>query len=243
MLEGIIARRVLLNFRVDPGVAQRLLPAPLTVDQHDGHAIAGICLIRLEKLRPKGMPQALGVASENMAQRIAIQYPSAEGLKTGVFIWRRDTDSALVEALGGRLFPGVHHNSQFRFAETSSGFEFAVKSKDGAVDVSFAAQPLPEWRATPAFTTFENVSDFFHRGECGFSCSLHGDQLEGMQLKMLRWHMEPLALRLRRAAFYQDVVRFPAGSVEFDCGLIMRGLPHEWHELREIPEIANLESR
>jgi len=30
-----------------------------------GSAIAGICLIRLEEIRPKGMPSFVGVSSEN----------------------------------------------------------------------------------------------------------------------------------------------------------------------------------
>ncbi len=48
MIQGVIARRILLNFRADAEVVQRLLPAPLQVDQQNGHAIVGVCLIRLE---------------------------------------------------------------------------------------------------------------------------------------------------------------------------------------------------
>ena len=28
--------------------------------------------------------------------------------------------------------------------------------------------------------------------------------------------------------YYADRARFPAGSVEYDCTLVMRDLPHEW---------------
>jgi len=57
---------------------------------------------------------------------------------------------------------------------------------------------------------------------------------------MLRWEMTPLDVQLKRAAFYFDTSRFPEGSVEFDCGLAMRGLPHEWHELEDVPELAGI---
>jgi len=68
VLEGVIARRVLPNFSVDPGVAARLVPPPLEVSLVGGRAVAGVCLIRLEHLRPKGLPSAVGVMSENAAR-------------------------------------------------------------------------------------------------------------------------------------------------------------------------------
>ena len=52
LIQGVIARRMLLNFRADADVVQRLLPAPLQCDRQHGHAIVGVCLIRLENLRP-----------------------------------------------------------------------------------------------------------------------------------------------------------------------------------------------
>ena len=67
VIHGVIARRMLLNFRADAKVVQRLLPDPLRVDQQQGHAIVGICLIRLENLRPNG--------------RMAFPVPSVSRLK------------------------------------------------------------------------------------------------------------------------------------------------------------------
>jgi hypothetical protein len=26
--------------------------------------------------------------------------------------------------------------------------------------------------------------------------------------------------------------------MHFDCGLLMRGIPHEWHEISQVPELA-----
>lgn len=238
LLEGIIARRVLLNFRADAQVVQRLLPSPLEVEEQRGSAIVGVCLIRLEQLRPRGIPGALGVASENMAHRVAIRYPTPQGLRPGVFIWRRETDQKLVELLGGRLFPGVHHGASFRVRDEAGMLAMDVTTDDGRADVRFSAGHSVPWRPTPSFDSFEEVSEFFRKGDCGFSCSLRGDELEGLQLKTLRWEMEPLAVELERCAFYFDPARFPKGSVAFECGLLMRGLPHQWHQITDIPELA-----
>ena len=69
---GIIRRRLLINFRVEPEVIERLLPSPLEPKLHEGFAIAGLCLIRLEQVRPKGLPAIVGLASESAAHRIAV---------------------------------------------------------------------------------------------------------------------------------------------------------------------------
>lgn len=238
LIRGVIARRMLLNFRADVDVVQRLLPAPLQVDQQHGHAIVGVCLIRLENLRPQGIPGPIGLSSENMAHRVAIRYPSRDGNRTGVFIWRRETDQRLVELLGGRLFPGVHHHARFQVSESQNHLSMDVISDDGKADVHFSARVLGEWRRSPSFDSFDDVSEFFRKGDCGFSCSLSGGELEGLQLKMLKWEIVPMEIESQHCAFYADSQRFPAGSVDFDCGLLMRGLPHEWHQLTDIPELA-----
>ena len=32
-----------------------------------------------------------------------------------------------------------------------------------------------------------------------------------------------------RSSYFDDHSVFPAGSIEFDCALLMRGIEHEWH--------------
>jgi hypothetical protein len=48
IIEGIIRRRILSNFRVQPEVMQRLIPDRFKPKVHQGYAVAGICLIRLD---------------------------------------------------------------------------------------------------------------------------------------------------------------------------------------------------
>lgn len=162
MIQGVIARRILLNFRADAEVVQRLLPAPLQVDQQNGHAIVGVCLIRLENLRPYGVPGPLGLSSENMAHRVAIRYPGSEGIRPGVFVWRRETDQRLVELLGGRLFPGVHHHARFRVSENKNRLSMDVTSDEGKADVRFSARVSDEWRrhlASARLMKYQNFSE------------------------------------------------------------------------------------
>jgi hypothetical protein len=47
-------------------------------------------------------------------------------------------------------------------------------------------------------------------------------------LRTHAWHVEPLDVEWALAGYYADRARFPSGSVEYDCTLLMRDIPHEW---------------
>lgn len=101
VLEGRIARRILVNFRLDPEWARLILPAPFEPEIRNGYAVAGVCLIRLEEMRPKGLPAWTGLHLESAAHRIAIRQPDTQEGGHGVYIFRRETDSRLTEMTGG----------------------------------------------------------------------------------------------------------------------------------------------
>ena len=65
---GVIDRRLLVNYRVEPVVIAELLPEPFRPQIVAGHAVAGICLIRLSQIRPVHTPAWIGWKSENAAQ-------------------------------------------------------------------------------------------------------------------------------------------------------------------------------
>lgn len=234
VLEGVIARRLLVNFRVRPEVAQALVPEPMTVQLQNGFAVAGICLIHLEQLRPKGLPAAVGLSSENMAHRFAVTYPGAGGKRHGVFVRRRETDQRLVALLGGRMFPGVQRQASFRIDDTGDCIKMDIETEGGASDVTLTASPADAWTPTLLFATLAESSAFFERGDCGLSCGLHEEVLEGMQLRTQFWKAAPLQIESLHSAFFENAALFPPGSAEFDSALLMRGIPHEWHELDKI---------
>lgn len=244
VLKGLISRRVLLNFRTDPDVVRKLLPKPFEPQVVHGSAIVGVCLIRMEELRPSGLPPQVGLASENMAHRVAVRYPENGETKTGVFIWRRETDQRLVQLFGGRLFPGVHHGATFTVrddpGDAAGAIAMDVKSGDGTTDVAFSAREASSWSTPSRFADLKEACAFFAQGDCGFSCTRDGDAVEGMQLRIANWSARPLTVELQKAAFYLDNPQFPRGSVEFDCGLLMRAVPHEWHELKRVPELESV---
>jgi len=233
VLQGTIKRRLLVNFRADPQVAQRLIPAPLKVLEHKGSAIVGICLIRLEHIRVKGFPSALGIASENMAHRIAVTYDDSNNqAREGVYIWRRDSNQILNQLGGGRLFPGLHSPAEFTVSDDGKNTELEAQTQSHNADahVKGTDQSLDSF-SSQAFSDFEEARGFFSRGACGFNCSVDGKHLEGMELVTKDWIASPMQMSRTDSSFYSDKSKWPEGSVQFDCALIMRDIEHEWHEI------------
>jgi hypothetical protein len=77
----------------------------------------------------------------------------------------------------------------------------------------------------------ESASAFFEGGSVGYSPGREQTgRLDGIELRSLSWRVEPLAVDRIESSFFDDVRRFPKGSVAFDCALLMRGIEHEWHE-------------
>lgn len=112
-IHGIIERRVLLNYHIDSEVLQRVLPPGFRPKLFKGMGIGGVCMIRFSELRPRLVPSWLGLRSENAAHRIAVEWDQEDGVKEGVFIPRRDTNSSFNKAFGGTVFPGIFHKGNF----------------------------------------------------------------------------------------------------------------------------------
>jgi hypothetical protein len=229
-IRGVIDRRILVNFRVEPRVLSQYLPAPFRPQLVNGAGMAGVCLIRLRGIRPKFLaPPILGLSSENAAHRIAVAWEQDGELRAGVFIPRRDTSSRLNTLVGGRLFPGVHHHATFHVREEGDHYRVALDSDDRRTHVLVDGHVAPNLPAASVFGSLREASDFFARGSLGYSVTRSPGEFDGLELRSLNWRVQPLAVERVESSFFEDRSRFPPGSVEFDCALLMRGIDHEWH--------------
>jgi hypothetical protein len=234
VIQGIIRRRILANFRVEPQVMQRQLPSRFRPKLQAGFAVAGICLIRLEHIRPRFVPESVGLNSENAAHRVAVLWDEDGAAREGVFISRRDTNSQLNHLLGGRIFPGEHHLASFTISELESEIRLSLESADATVVVKLegnVAQALP---ASSVFSSLAEASRFFEGGSLGYSVTHDPNRLDGLNLKTRQWQVEPLELKTIYSSYFSDEQRFPKSSIEFDHALIMKNVAHEWHSAEDL---------
>lgn len=230
-LSSVVERRLLVNYRVDPDVAARLLPEGLRPQLVHGRAVAGICLLRLGSVRPTWAPKAFGLRSENAAHRIAVEWDGPDGVENGVYITRRDSASRLNAWAGGRVFPGEHGRAGFEVSETPDEARVAFATRDGDVRVDVTVEHSDELRGSELFADLAEASRFFQGGAKGYSPTRSGRHLDGMELHTDAWHVEAGRVRSASSSFFEDPDRFPPGSATLDCALIMRDVPASWGPL------------
>lgn len=229
VMSGLIDRRILVNYHVDPDVLAAVLPAPFRPKLVAGTGMAGICLIRLKQIRPSFVPAPFGVSSENAAHRVAVEWDEAGEVRQGVYIPRRDTSSRLNTLVGGRLFPGVHHHARFRVEEDLDRLSVALDSDDGRTHVAVEGRVSADWPGTSVFRSAAEASAFFECGSLGYSASRTDGVYDGLELRTFGWDVVPLAVERVESSFFEDERSFPPGSAAFDSALLMRNLVHEWH--------------
>jgi hypothetical protein len=227
-IKATIERRVLVNYRVDPDALARVLPKPFRPALVGDFGIAGICLIRLGGIRPAGLPTAVGVTSENAAHRVAVEWDTADGPVTGVYIPRRDTSSRLGALLGGRLFPGWQHRARFQVEETDGSYRVEVSSHDGEVRIAVGAHLTAAVMSGSVFESVEQASGFFRCAPVGYAATPHAGVFDGVALTAEGWAIQPLHLDDVRSSYFEDPGRFAPGTATPDSAFLMADLDTSW---------------
>ena len=240
-ISGVIDRRILANYRVDPKCMAAALPAPFRPQLVNGWAIGGICLIRLKRVRPKMIPFPRGIGSENAAHRIAVEWESNGQTMNGVYVPRRDTSSMLNSLAGGRIFPGISHHAKFAVLEDGDHYSVTMKSDDGSAEVHVSGSVVSDISASSVFESLESASKFFELGSLGYSDTHTDGKYDGLELHCENWRVESMDIDKVQSSYFENESQFPIGAVEFDCALMMRGIVHEWRGRPDLccsPEIG-----
>lgn len=225
-------RRLLISYRVEPLVAQSLVPQPFRPQLVNGSAVAGICIIGLESVRPGWLRLRVGVKTENVAHRIAVEWDEGGVMRGGVYIVERHSSSLIPVLAGGRLFPGVQKRARFVLNETNNRFDIGMTAS--GIDVSVDVELGGDWSSS-LFPTVEAASAFHEQGAIGWSPKRHGDGIEPLELTSRQWAVEPGRVRSIRSSFFDAL---PAGSAVLDSVVIMRDIPFFWNTPEITPDRA-----
>lgn len=228
VLSGVIDRRILINYRIKPGVVASLLPAHLEPLVINGYASGGICLLRLKNIGMKYSPSFLRITSENAAHRFLVKYKNADKEARGVYIPRRDTDSMLNVVLAGKMFSWPHYSASFLVNEANGTYSVKMRSNDNHSTLQVEAQLADSFPSDSMFDSINQASDCFHGCAVGVSPSTKPKQFKTIELKTKTWAVKPLQVRSLESSYFEDRSLFPDGSIQFDNALLMEGIEHEW---------------
>lgn len=236
VITGVLDRRILLNYTLDPEYLKKILPYPFRPRLYKGVGVGGVCMIRFTSLRPKFAPAFVGINSENAAHRIAVEWEISGKQYEGVYIPKRNTASAFNYYGGGRVFPGVFQKSIFNVNEDASRYQIGILSESNSEKVvSFDGTLAKNLQSDSIFPNLEEASTFFAKGAVGYSLSRDESHFQGMELRLLDWHIEPMQIKDAYAQLFLDKTKFPEGTVRLDSAMLMKNLRHEWHRIPIIP--------
>jgi Uncharacterized conserved protein (COG2071) len=231
-IRSTIDRRLLLNLRVDPEIAQRLLPEPLRPRLVHGWAVVGVCFLRLRGIRPVGLP-SIGVTTENVAHRIAVEHLTDEGMVHGVYVPRRETSSRLAALLGGRLLEGELTAARFEVHDAAGRLSILVRGGAG-LRIEVAAREVQHTEGE-LFSSAVEASRFFQDSGIAYSPSRRRHLHEAVSLESAGWTGTPVAVEHFSSSVFDDVGRFPSGSWALDSGLVVRDLRATWRPAGVLP--------
>lgn len=228
VLDGIIDRRILINYRIDPDVVKRFLPEGMQPLIINGYASGGICLLRLKDIGAKCTPSFFRIDSENAAHRFLVTYRKDGQTIKGVYIPRRDTDSMINVLVAGKIFSWPHYGASFIVDEHDDQYCVEMKSMDGENKVYVDTKLAAKFPATSMFCSIDEASDYFKCCSTGISPSTIPGDFKLIQLKAKSWNVKPLQVRSLRSGFFDNESLFPKGTIEFDNALLMENTEHEW---------------
>lgn len=228
VMQGLIARRILVNFQVPLNELARVVPPPFRPLNVRGVGLAGVCLIRLEELRPRGLPRWFGLSSENAAYRVAVEWDQAGESHRGVYIPRRETSSRINALVGGRLFPGWHFFARFVTREIPRGYQITLQRPGGVELLSLEVVRATRLAANSVFSSLGEASEFFRQGSIGYSPCPVASRFEGLELDAADWRVEPLRLDNFRSTEHGLGELFSSAGTRWDSALLMTRISHCW---------------
>lgn len=227
-IDCVIQRRLLVNYRIEPDYVAALLPRRFQPQLVRAHAVGGVCFIRMTGLRPAGAPGAVGMASENVAHRFAVQWDDAQGTHAGVYVPRRETSSRVAAIAGRHIFPGAYHLARFDITESHDSIRIGVRSRDGKV--SLLAEAVPSTTFTSElFPAVDDATAFFRRGALGYSPSAAAqDCMDSLRLDAASWTARPMTISTMQSSLFDDIATFPVGTCTLDSALLMSNIASRW---------------
>lgn len=222
-----LRRRLLISYRMDPASAASLLPEGFRPQIVDGSALAGVCILGLESIRPGWVRHPRGLRSENAAHRMAVEWDGANGPEKGVFIFERHSSAWHPVLFGGRLFPGVHRKARFRTNEANDRYAVTMTARGHSVEAD--VEVTSEWTST-VFASVDEASEFYRAGRVGWSLGHDGRTVEPVALATDSWKIEAARVHALRSSFFDAL---PEGSAVFDSVVVMRDLPVVLSDARE----------
>lgn len=229
-IRGVIERRILVNYRVDVGTLDAVLPEPFRGREvgESGKGIGSVCLMRVGDARLRFAPSGFGASVETATHRISAEREKNGETENCVYVPRRDVSSGLFAAVGERLLPAELNRGNFRVVERDGVCRIRVNCGDEFAGVEVRETESGETDHDSVFDSTESAAKFFC--EAGMRYSPSGDRYDSVELCPREWGMKPVEVGEARSSLFESLE-----GAELDSAFKMEDIEHEWRPRRSVP--------
>lgn len=226
---------VTLTYAVPADVLRPMLPPGLELDTVGGEGFVAVALVQTERLRPDGVPAALGGNFFLAGYRIfstftEVAHPSGGRgrMLRGLRILRSDTDRTLM-ALGGNLLTHYnYHRCRARVTTDLDTAHFTIESRDGFGDVDLLVRFDDE--RLPQGSPFDSVREARRfAGPLPFTFDYEDatHSIIAVEGRRTNWRPAPVGVHVKRLTFF-DQPAFAGCVPRLAAAFRVRDVEYHW---------------
>ncbi len=210
-------------------VLRPLLPPGLELETVGDDGFVAVALVQTERLRPDGVPTALGRNFFLAGYRVFARFRTADGtLLRGLRILRSDTDRSLM-ALGGNLLTHYHyHHCRASVVAAADAIRFAVHTPDASGDLDVIVQRheggLPD--GSP-FGSVREARRFAGPLPFTFDYEEETHAIVAIEGRRTNWRPAPVPVHVNRIAFF-DQPAFAGCVPRLAAAFYVRNIDYHW---------------
>jgi hypothetical protein len=177
-MAGSLSECILLAYRTPANSVRHLVPAGLSLVTKDEWAFWNIVTCRIEKMRPLGLPAAIGISYHHVAYRL---YVSAQtdrvGEIQGLYFVHSDADNALISMAGNWFSDFKFHKANIWLESGKSGGALQVRNDKSEARLLTVFEEPKTGPQTPLFGSRKEAHQFLKYRPMGLS-------IDGNRLKL-----------------------------------------------------------
>ena len=230
-IEAFFRHSLVLTYAFPEKILQPFLPLGLTLDSYEGSSFLAIALVQVERLRPVGVPAALGRNFFLSGYRIFSRYRRHDGkVLRGLLILRSDADSSLM-VLGGNLLTHYRYSKcVVQSRRTAETLELVITTPRAEADLSVRAHVETAAAAPPRGSPFPDLKTARHyAGPLPFTFGYEPEFRQMVIVEGIRdhWNPKPVRVEVARCTYLE---RPPFNSVPLCLAnaFFIENIPYRW---------------
>ena len=244
-IRATLRESVTLTYAVPASVLRTMLPPGLELDAVGDEGFVAVALVQTERLRPDGLPPALGGDFFLAGYRIFATFTQPDGRTLrGLRILRSDTDRTLM-ALGGNLLTHYnYHRCHAAIDGSANRLHVVVDTADAIGSLEITADLIdPSLPAGSPFATVKDARRFAGPLPFTFDYEEETDAIVAIQATRTAWHPVPVAVDVKRLAFFDQPI-FRGCTPVLAAAFHVKNIDYRWergvrHPLMPAYEVAS----